>query len=584
MRHVRLALPAAVLLAACTSGPPRSSDAQSANPTQTGPSAVSTSAQPMPMLAPGITPEELRRRVAQFAPATLDFDDSTLQPWEKQVLAKLVEASRVLHDIFFIQVSPKNPDYLAQLRSQQGAGKDAALEYFDIMVGPWDRLEHMQPFLAVGPKPQGAGFYPPDLTQAELEAWIRAHPAAKDAFTGYFTVIERKDGGLVAVPYSRAYHDQLTRAADLLRQAAKLSRNASLSDFLNKRADAFLSDDYYASDVAWMDLTGSRIEPTIGPYEVYEDGLMGYKAAFESFITVEDPAASAELARLKGELPNLEARLPLDARYRNPNRPFESPIRVVDVAYTAGDARRGVQTTAFNLPNDARVIERKGSKKVMLRNVSQAKFDKVLTPIAQTVLEPDLAATIGFKPWFTNVVMHELAHGLGPHAITVGGEKTTVNQALRDRYSAIEEAKADVTGLHNLTVLREKGLYDQDFVDRAFVSHLADLFRGTRFGAGEAHGMANLIQFNYLWDKGAIRYDAATGKFGGKVEDLIAANRDLAHDLLTIEALGDYAAAGQFIQRYGTIRPEMRATLDRLKAIPVDIRPHFAVLDKMKGW
>ncbi|HET9982478.1 MAG TPA: hypothetical protein VFQ38_02775 [Longimicrobiales bacterium] len=584
MRHVRLVLPAAALLAACTSGAPPSPDAQAANSARTGPAAA-TSTRPMPMLAPGITPEELRARVAQFAPATLDFDATTLQPWEKQVLAKLVDASRVLHDVYFVQVSPKNPDYLAQLRSQQGAGKDAALDYFDIMVGPWDRLEHMQPFLAVGAKPKGAGFYPPDLTQQELEAWIQAHPADKDAFTGYFTVIQRKDRGLVAVPYSKAYHDKLEEAAGLLREAAKLSRNASLSDFLNKRAAAFLSDDYYASDVAWMDITGSRVEPTIGPYEVYEDELAGYKAAFESFITVADPAAGAELERLKGELPNLERSLPLDDRYKNPNRPFESPIRVVDVAYTAGDARRGVQTTAFNLPNDARVIERKGSKKVMLRNVSQAKFDKVLTPIAQAVLEPALAADIGFKPWFTNVVMHELAHGLGPHAITLrSGEKTTVNKALRDRYSAIEEAKADVTGLHNLTVLQQKGVYDKDFVERAFVSHLADLFRGTRFGAGEAHGMANLIQFNYLWDKGAIRYDPATGKFGGKVDDLIAANRDLARDLLTMEAVGDYAAAGELMQKHGTVRPEMQSALDRLKAIPVDIRPHFAVLEKMKSW
>lgn len=584
MRSVRSVLSAFLLAAACAQGAPESgakqpSDAQSdvASP---------SSSEVLPMLAPGITPAALRDRVAQFAPAVLDFDDSTLQPWEKQVLVKLVDASRLIHEIFFVQVSPKNPEYLARLQGETGEGKQAALDYFDIMVGPWDRLVHDEPFLDVGAKPRGAGFYPPDLTAQQLEAYVKAHPEQKDQFTGYFTVIRRgPDGALQALPYSEAYHDQLAAAAKLLREAADVSKNASLADFLRKRADAFLSNDYYASDLAWMDIQGSRIEPTIGPYEVYEDQLTGYKASFESFITVADPAASADLEKLKSYLPELERNLPIDDRYKDPNRPFESPIRVVDVAFTAGDARRGVQTTAFNLPNDARVIERKGSKKVMLRNVSQAKFDKVLAPIVQVVLEPDLAREIGFTPWFTNVLMHELAHGLGPHAITLpSGEKTTVNKALRDRYSAIEEAKADVTGLHDITVLAGKGVYDQDFVARAFVSHLGDLFRGVRFGAGEAHGMANLVQFNYLWDKGAIRYDSATGKFGGKVSDLVAANRDLAHELLTLEATGDYDGVGEFLRKYGKMRPEMKAAIARLSHIPVDIRPRFAVLEKMKSW
>jgi hypothetical protein len=537
-------------------------------------------------LAAGIAPDDLAGRVAQFDPAVIDFADSVLAPWEKSVIQKLVAATDIVHDLYALQVSPRNPSWREQVQSLQGPGAEAIRQYFDIMVGPWDRLEHDAPFLDVGPKPEGAGFYAPDITREEFDRWVAAHPDQKEAFTGYFTVIRRSaDSTLQAVPYSTAYADPLNRAAALLREAADLAQNASLAAFLRQRADAFLSDDYYASDVAWMDITGSRIEPTIGPYEVYEDALFGYKAAFESFITLADSAASAELQTLKDHLPALERQLPIDNRYKNPERGFESPIRVVDEVYTGGDARRGVQTTAFNLPNDVRVTEAKGSKKVMLRNVSQAKFDRILAPIARELLADSLAARIEFHPWFTNVVMHELAHGLGPTTVTTPtGERTSVNRALRDHYSALEEAKADVTGLHNLTVLVAQGVYDRPFLRAAFIGHIADLFRAVRFGTAEAHGRANLIQFDWLREKNALTYDEATGHFAADIDAVIAANRELAHEILTIQATGDYDRAGSFIAQYTTLRPELQAALGRLSSIPVDIRPEFRVLEKMKTW
>jgi hypothetical protein len=539
---------------------------------------------PIAMLADGVTPEELEARVAQFAPAAIDFDDSVLEPWERQVLVKLVEASDVMHELFMIQVSPKNPEWRAQLEKQRGAGRDAALAYFDIMVGPWDRLNHDEPFLDVGPKPEGAGYYPADLTREDFEAWLRSHPEDRQNFTGYFTVIRRDKGNLIAVPYSAAYRDRLERAARLLREAAAISQNASLTRYLEARAAAFLSDDYFESDMAWMDLD-SRIEPTIGPYEVYEDRLMGYKAAFESFITVADAAASEELARLKGLMRDLEQALPIEDRYKNLDRGFESPIRVVDVVYTAGDTRAGVQTIAFNLPNDERVREAKGSKKVMLRNVMRAKFEQILTPIAGVALAPEIHDALEFRPWFIKVLTHELAHGLGPGNITLpSGERTTVNQALREHYSAIEEAKADVTGLHSLTVLAGRGMYDADFVRRAYLGHVADLFRSVRFGANEAHGKSALIQFNYFVEKGAITYDEATGLFSADYDRLVRANRDLAREILTLQAEGSYAEATALLERYGAMRPEMQAVLDRLTAVPVDIRPQYAVLEKMRSW
>ena len=564
-----------VLLAAC-SGPTR----QVVQPVPAAsPTAAPVPTNTVPLLVDTITAQEIAARVAQFAPATLDFDDRTLAPWEKQVLAKLVEASQVIHEIYTIQVAPQNPAWRAQLASQEGAGKEAALQYFDLMVGPWDRLAHEEPFLEVGPRPAGAGFYPPDMTKQEFEAFVTANPAQKDALTGYFTVITRDQADrrkLNAVPYAQFYAQPLQRAAALLREAAALSQNASLKDFLAKRADAFLSNDYYASGVAWMDIAGSRVEPTIGPYEVYEDLLFGYKAAFESFITVADPAASAELDNLKGEMKSLEGALPLADQYKNVNRSFESPISVVDVVYSAGDARRGVQTIAFNLPNDERVIEQKGSKKVMLRNVMHAKFDKILTPIAQTVLYNELASQVEFQPWFINVLMHELAHGLGPQG---------VNKTLKDLHSALEEAKADVTGLHNLSVLADKGMYTQDFVRKAYAAHLGDLFRATRFGTSEAHGKANLIQFNYFMEKGALTYDNTTNRFRADLESIKRYNRELAGEILTLQAVGDYERAKQFTARYGSeVRPELRTAIARLNTVPVDIKPEHAVFEKMKSW
>ena len=538
-------------------------------------------ARPMPV-AEGMTMEELEARVADFAPSPIGFDHSVLEDWEKAVLAKLVEASDVMHELFARQVSRRNPEW-AERVATRGAD-DAAAAYYDIMVGPWDRQADQAPFLAAGPKPAGAGYYPEDMTSDELERWIAAHPRDREAFQSPFTLIERHGDSLVAVPYSEAFGPELERAAELLREAAAISENATLTAYLESRAASFLSDDYYPSDMAWMDIAGTRIEPTIGPYEVYEDLLMGTKAAFESFVTVADSAASAELDVLKGSLRMLEENLPIPARYRNLDRGFESPMRVVDVVYTAGDTRAGVQTIAFNLPNDERVRAAKGSKKVMLRNVSQAKFDQILVPIADLVMADGNLADVRFEPWFTSVLMHELAHGLGPGFITRGGERMTVNQALRDRYSAIEEAKADVVGLWNLTVLRERGLYDDEFVRAAFVSELPDLFRSIRFGATEAHGMANLVQFNWLWEKGALSVDEATGVFSVDVPAMEAAIASLATELLTLQAEGSYERAGEILATYGVMRPEIERAVARLAEVPVDIRPLYTVRDVLPEW
>jgi len=562
MRHPILVLCALVAAAAACSGG--------------GESAV--------QLAQGVTPENLGAQVEKFTPVTLDFDTTGLDAGQKTVIKKLVQASEVLDTVFRLQVWRDNLTYAQQLASASGAGMDAARDYYAIMYGPWDRLESDAPFLAVGAKPEGAGFYPADMTRDEFDTYLAQHPADSTGFTSYYTVVRRTAaGGLEAVPYSVFYRDRLTRASTLLTEAAAAAENVTLKTFLGLRAKSFMTDDYFDSEVAWVELSGNTIEPTIGPYEVYEDKLFGYKAAFESFIALKDATASDELAGLVSHLRYLEEHLPEADAYKNLDRDFSSPISVVTLLFASGEAGPGVQTLAFNLPNDPKVREEHGSKKVLLRNVSQAKFDHILKPIARAVLDSAQASEVTFDPYFTRILMHELSHGLGPDYVQ-GQAGLTVNKALKDRYSAIEEAKADAVGTHNLAELVQQGVFDKEFLHQVYISHLADLFRCVRFGATEAHGKGCMTQFNFLREQGAIQHDSSTGMFSVDFETMPAAMSELAGRYLTIEATGDYDGAGAFLDQYGSVPADMQAALERLSGVPVDIRPSYAVTGVMRSW
>ena len=539
---------------------------------------------PAPELAEGVTPEGLQQRVDQFAPVTVSFDSTLLDDGQKRVVKKLVQASDVLDTIFRRQVWRENPDFARRLEEARGPGMEAARDYYEIMYGPWDRLEENEPFLAVGPKPEGAGYYPPEMTKSEFESWLEAHPDDRDAFTSYHTVITRPSPEqLEAVPYSERYGDRLERAASLMEEAAAAAENPSLVRFLGLRAESFRTNDYFESEVAWMNLEDNRISPTIGPYEVYEDKLFGYKAAFESFVTLRDPGESARLEELVELLPALERALPVAEEHKNLDRPFQSPISVVDVIYTAGDTRAGVQTLAFNLPNDPRVREQEGSKKVMLKNVIEAKFRNILKPIARTVMDSAQATRVTVEPYFVRILVHELAHGLGPDYVTDRPD-LTVNKALQDRYSAIEEAKADAVGSHSIGVLADRGAYPETFLEQVYIAHVADLFRCVRFGVGEAHGKGCLTQFNYLMEQGAIGYDEQAGTFSADLEAFPGAIRDLTAEYLEMEATGDYERAGAFLEEYGQMSERMSGALDGLSDVPVDIRPSYAVKDWMGSW
>ena len=526
------------------------------------------------------TAAELRTMTARFAPADIGADLSRLPDAERRALAKLVDASKIMDALFLRQAWAGNDALMQELSRKalsNSAGASERLHYFLINKGPWSRLDHDRPFIpGVPSKPPEANFYPASASKAEVQKWIDSLSGdAKGQATGFFTTIRRATGSspFVAVPYSVEYQGELSRAAGLLREAAQLTSQPTLKKYLASRADAFISNDYYDSDVAWMELDAS-IEPTIGPYEVYEDEWFNYKAAFEAFITLRDDADTKKLQAFSSGLQDLENALPLDAKYRNPALGAMAPIRVVNVVFTAGDANRGVQTAAFNLPNDERVVKEKGSKRVMLKNVQEAKFKMVLVPISKVALPAAEQKYVSFDAFFTHILMHELMHGLGPHNISVAGRNTTVRQELKETYSAIEEAKADVSGLWALKQLADKGRIEPAIAETMYTTFLASAFRSIRFGVNEAHGRGIAIQLNYLLDAGAfkVRPDGTFEADHAKMPDAVAA---LTREIMTLQAEGNYTKAKDLIERLGVVRPSVQKILDKLVKVPVDIEPRF---------
>jgi hypothetical protein len=520
------------------------------------------------------------QRLAKIPRTPIDYDHRLLNENEQQVLAKLIEASKSIDEIFWRQAAEENPalrDRLAR-QAQESDLDRAGYEYFMAMKGRWDSLAKDEPFIApfdaAGAKPAGANFYPADMKKEEFEQYVAAHPDQKNALEGLLTVVRRQGNQLVAKPYAEEYRAQIEPAAKSLREAAQISTNPSMKNYLTKLADALASDNYRESDIAWMDLEGP-IEVVIGPYEVYEDNLFNFKAAFESFVTVVDKPESDKLAVYAKHLPDMERNLPEPEEYKNPNRGSESPIRVVQEVFTAGDARHGVQTAAFNLPNDEAVREMKGSKKVLLKNVMDAKFRLSGEPIAQRVLAPELRSLISFDAYFNQVLFHELSHGLGPGLIKQpNGERVDVRILLKNTYSAMEECKADVLGIWNILYAQDNQLLSGFDEERLYATYTGLMFRSMRFGVDEAHGRGTAVQWNWLREHGGIM-PAANGTFTVDNQKFREGIRSLATELLTTQATGDYARAERLLQKYGVTNAEIDGVTSRLTDIPVDINPVF---------
>jgi hypothetical protein len=538
--------------------------------------------------------DELNQMAARFAPAPLDVDLSALSAGDKKALAKLIEAGRIVNHLFMQQFWSGDQALYQKLQLDKSAVGRARLHYFWINKGPWSEIDEHKAFLPGVPakKPAGANFYPEDMTKEEFEAWAKTlYPESKEQAEGFFTVIRRDaNKKLKMIPYSEEYKSDLAKAAALLKQAAALTDNASLKKFLTTRAAAFSTNNYFESDMAWMDLD-APVDVTIGPYETYNDELFGYKAAFEAYINVRDEKESARLAFLGEHLQEIENNLPEDPKYRVPKLGAAAPIRVVNEVFAAGDGNHGVQTAAYNLPNDDKVVQQKGSKRVMLKNIQEAKFKQTLEPISKVVLQPAAQQDLSFELFFTHIVAHELTHGLGPHQIKVNGRDTNPRLELKELYSAVEEAKADVTGLFALQYLMtqaDKGAvqaplpHGPDAERKLYTTYLASSFRTLRFGLQDSHAKGMAVQFNYFLDKGAFVANS-DGTFSvdlSKIKDAVAG---LDQDLLTLEATGDYNGTKKLMSEMMVLRPEVQKALERLKGVPTDIEPIFLTADKLAG-
>lgn len=535
-------------------------------------------------VAPVASAADLKRMTGHFAPVDIQVDVSKLPDSERRALAKIIEAARVMDPLFLRQEWAGNGELLLSLVADTSPLGRERLHAFLLNKGPWDRLAHNAPFLpGVPAKPPEGNFYPAGATQLDLETWVKSLPEAqqKEA-TGFFTTVRRgPDGKFVSVPYSIEYQGELAQAARLLAEAAELTTQPTLKTFLSKRSEDLLRNDYYSSEVAWMELDSS-IEPTVGPYEVYEDEWFNYKAAFEAFIGVRDDAETQKLAKFSSELQGLEDTLPIEPKLRNPKLGALAPIRVINSLFSSGDGNHGVQTAAYNLPNDERVSEKMGTKRVMLKNIQEAKFQRVLLPITQVVLPAKDRKDVAFDAFFTHILMHELMHGLGPHNITVEGKQTTVRQALQASSSALEEAKADIAGLWALQSLVDKGVIGKDMERTMYTTFLASAFRSIRFGTGEAHGKGIALQLNHFLDTGAVvvNKDGTFSVVPGKIRESVTA---LTQQLMELQASGDRAAAEALLAKAGVVRPEVKALLDKLGSVPVDIDPHYVTADKLSA-
>ncbi len=510
-----------------------------------------------------------------LAPVRMSVDSSYLTADQRKVVNLLDRAAALLDQVYLRQAFAQNPDVRTEIAESDVPDKAKLLEKFDTFFGPWDPVDDDKPFFGNTPRPPGAGVYPTDLTKAEFDDYLAAHPDEAAALTSPYTVVRRTGDRLVAIPYSKAYAEWLEPAARLLEQAAGITTNASLKRFLTLRAQAFRTDDYYQSELAWMDLKDTPIEIVIGPYETYDDAIYGQKTAFEAYVTLRNPEESKALSVYKSYLRDMEANLPVADKYKNFKRGFASPISVVDQVDGGGQALSGIPSIAFNLPNDERVREAKGAKKVILRNLIEAKFDKVAGPMARLVLVPEQSALANRKYMTLNTVFHELSHSLGPGTITVNGRQTSVDKELKDQASGLEEAKADMLGLWNILYMEKRGVLPASERDEAIASYVVDVFRHLRMGLTDAHARGAAFQYRYLLDQGAIRWDPAAQRFRIDADRFQPALAAMIADTIKLQATGDYPGTKAFMAKWGVIDANAQTVISTMTSLPVDIRPIY---------
>jgi hypothetical protein len=522
-------------------------------------------ADPQPANAPAPAQDSMARRVAAYRTVRLTANLAALTPAERRMIPLLIQAAREMDEIYWMQAYGSRDSLMASLR-------DAGTRRFaEINYGPWDRLQGNAPFVAgVGAKPEGARFYPADMTREEFERAVAGGGARADSLRSLYTLVRREGGRLTAIPYHVAYAPQMRRASALLRQAAALAPQASLRRYLELRADALLDDQYQPSDLAWLDMKDNTLDVVIGPIETYEDALFGYKAAAEAYVLVKDLEWSRRLARYAAFLPELQRGLPVPAEYKRETPGTDSDLNAYDAVYYAGRSNSGAKTIAINLPNDEEVQLRKGTRRLQLKNAMRAKFDAIMAPIARLLIAPDQVANVTFDAFFENTMFHEVAHGLGIKN-TING-RGTVREALREQAGGLEEQKADVLGLYMVTQLARRGEMSGADIRNNYVTFLAGIFRSVRFGATSAHGRANMATFHFLQERGGFTREA-NGTYRVDLPRMQAAMDALSAEILRMQGNGDHAAVKAFMDRYGVVDPQLRADLDRVSraGIPVDV-------------
>lgn len=504
---------------------------------------------------------DIVKKANEFVPFALTTDFSVLTEKEKQILPLLLEASKLIDDLYWQQAFGNKDSLFAK------TWDESTKKFLEINYGPWERLNDNKPFVeGYGEKPAGAQFYPADITKEEFDAWTDSTK------TSPYTVIRRNENKqLISVPYHVEYAEKVQKIAGLIKQAAALAEDPGFKNYLEKRVKALLTDEYYESDVAWMEMKNSTLDFVVGPIESYEDALYGYKTSYEAYILVKDIEWSKKLERFAVLLPELQKNLPCEQAYKNETPGIDSDMNVYDAIYYAGDCNAGSKTIAINLPNDERVRADKGSRKLQLKNSMQAKFEKILVPIADLLIAEDQRQYIKFDAFFENTMFHEVAHGLGL-GNTVD-KTSTVREALKDSYTSIEEGKADILGLWCVYQLNKMGELGQKEMMENYVTFMAGIFRSVRFGAASAHGKANMIRFNYFQDCGACVRDSITGTYRVDFDKMQEAMLAISAQTLKIQGDGDYAAASKLIQEQGMIRPQLQQDLDRIgeAGIPRDI-------------
>jgi len=528
---------------------------------------------------------DLGQRLAKFRRVQMPFRTAGLSAREQQLVRKLVEACGYLESIYWRQSDPAGLTLYQSLAASRNRRDVELRRYLWINASRFDLIDEDKPFVGAEPAPLGRGFYPAKLTRDQLEQYVKDHPDQKAAIYNQFTIVRWQQGKLLTVPYGIAFRAFLEPAANALRAAAKLSDDAAFAKFLRLRADALLSDDYFPSDLAWLELKNPKFDIIFAPYETYVDGLLGVKGSYGAAVMVRNQRESKKLELFQQYVPQIQDALPLTAEDRPSKHGLDTPMEVMDAPFRAGDLTHGYQAVADNLPNDPRVHEQKGSKKLFFKNFMDARVQYIILPVARKLMEPEQAAKVSGEGYLQNTVMHEICHGLGPaYARTSTGKsagKVDIREAIGPRFSGLEEAKADVTGMFALKWLVDHDALPKEKLEEYYASYVAGIFRTVRFGTAEAHGQAEMMEFNYLSERGAMIRNP-DGKFAIDYEKMPGAIADLAKELLEIEATGDRARAENWFKKYGTMPEELKASLQAASDVPVDIDPVFSFAERVK--